>query len=52
MLRIYRVIGGLLGLTAVWTAALRTSVQPAQHLALLLVGNFLCGTFLPAKLSN
>lgn len=37
MLRIYRVIGGLLGAVAVWTAALRSGVAPAQHLAILLV---------------
>ena len=43
MLRIYRVAGALLGLLAVWLAALHNSVQPAQHLAVTLVsGCFGC----------
>ena len=39
MLRIHRVAGGFFGLLAVWLAALRSSVQPAQHLAILLVSH-------------
>ena len=37
MLRIYRVCGGLLGVVAVWAAALRSNLQPSFHLAVLLV---------------
>lgn len=53
MLRIYRVIGGLLGAVAVWTAALRSSVAPAQHLAILLVRSVLirCHIVTPVKTS-
>ena len=37
MLRIYRVSGALFGVIAVWAAALRSSLQPSYHLAVLLV---------------
>lgn len=39
MLRIYRFAGGLLGLFAVWVAALRSDLQPTQHKAVLLVSS-------------
>ena len=37
MLRIYRVTAGLVVLIAIWAAALRSSLEPSQHLAVLLV---------------
>lgn len=37
MLRIYRVTGGLVAVFAVWLAAFRSSVPPAQHLAISVV---------------
>ena len=39
MLRIYRFAGGLCGLLAVWVAALRSGLQPNQHIAVLLVSS-------------
>ncbi|KAL3152360.1 hypothetical protein ABBQ32_001421 [Trebouxia sp. C0010 RCD-2024] len=45
MLRIYRFAGGLLGLIAVWIAALRSDLQPDQYLAVLLAPVFLLALF-------
>lgn len=39
MLRIYRFAGGFFGLIAAWVAALRSDLQPQQHLAVLLVSS-------------
>lgn len=45
MLRIYRVTGGLVAVFAVWLAAFRSSVPPAQHLAISLTPVFLVVLF-------
>ncbi|KAL3142467.1 Dolichol-phosphate mannosyltransferase subunit 3 [Trebouxia sp. C0009 RCD-2024] len=45
MLRIYRFAGGLLGLIAVWVAALRSDLQPDQYLAVLLAPVFFLALF-------